>query len=97
MMIYITILKPIVWVAAFIPAYGLRAAGDVRFSMIASSITMWSARVVLCVVLIRIFHFGPIAVWIAMSVDWTIRGIIFTYRYFSGKWLGRRIVSTSAL
>ncbi|MFR3345620.1 MAG: hypothetical protein ACLTS6_17555 [Anaerobutyricum sp.] len=26
-------MKPIVWIMAFIPAYGLRAAGDVKFSM----------------------------------------------------------------
>lgn len=97
MMIYITVIKPIVWVPAFIPAYGLRAAGDVRFSMITSSITMWTARVVLCVLLIRVFHVGPIAVWIGMSVDWTIRGIIFTWRYLSGKWLSQKIVSTSVV
>ena len=30
----ITIVKPIVWIMAFIPPYGLRAAGDVKFSMI---------------------------------------------------------------
>ena len=29
MMTVITIVKPIVWVPAFIPPYGLRAAGDV--------------------------------------------------------------------
>lgn len=34
MMTVITIVKPIVWVPAFIPPYGLRAAGDVKFSMI---------------------------------------------------------------
>ena len=97
MMIFISIVKPIVWVPAFIPAYGLRAAGDVRFSMITSSITMWTARVILAVVLIRVFHVGPIAVWIGMAVDWTLRGIIFLHRYLSMKWLDRKIVSSSAI
>ena len=41
MMIWITIVKPIVWTLAFIPAYGLRAAGDVKFSMITSCLVMW--------------------------------------------------------
>ena len=36
MMGWITIVKPIVWVFSFIPAYGMRAAGDVKFSMILS-------------------------------------------------------------
>lgn len=30
MVIWITIVKPIVWTLAFVPAYGLRAAGDVK-------------------------------------------------------------------
>lgn len=93
MMIYISITKPFVWIPAFLPAYGLRAAGDVRFSMITSSVTMWVARVFLVVLMIRVFHIGPIAVWIGMSIDWTIRGIIFTIRYFSMKWLDKKIVS----
>ena len=37
MMTVITIVKPIIWVPAFIPPYGLRAAGDVKFSMILST------------------------------------------------------------
>ena len=97
MMVYISITKPIVWILAFIPAYGFRAAGDVRFSMLTSSITMWTARVFLVVVLIRVFHFGPIAVWIGMSVDWAVRSIIFTARYLSMKWLNKKIVSESAI
>lgn len=32
MVIFITITKPISWVLSFIPAYGMRAAGDVKFS-----------------------------------------------------------------
>lgn len=82
----ITIVKPLAWVLAFVPGYGLRAAGDVRFSMIVSSLTMWLCRVLLCVCLIRFFGFGPMAVWIGMFADWTLRGILFTCRFFSGKW-----------
>ena len=46
---WITVVKPIVWTLAFIPAYGMRAAGDVRFSMILSCISMWAFRVTLCI------------------------------------------------
>ncbi len=92
MMGWITLVKPIVWVMAFIPAYGLRAAGDVKFSMIVSTISMWVFRVVLCVYLCRVQGFGPIAVWIGMFVDWTVRGIIFGIRFKSRKWLRHRVV-----
>lgn len=92
MVMAITIVKPIVWVPAFIPPYGLRAAGDVKFSMIMSSLTMWLCRVILCIYLIRCQGFGPIAVWIGMFADWTLRAVIFTVRYLSGRWLRIKVI-----
>ncbi len=92
MLSWITVVKPIVWTTSFIPAYGLRAAGDVKFSMLVSTATMWLCRVALAVYLIRVAHFGPIAVWIGMFADWTIRSIIFVGRYFSGRWLNKHVI-----
>jgi len=92
MTFWITVYKPFPWTLAFIPAYGLRAAGDVKFSMTASTLTMWLCRVSICIYLIRFAGFGPIAVWIAMFVDWTLRSIIFTWRYFSGKWAEIKVI-----
>ena len=92
MVSWITIVKPLVWVMGFIPAYGLRAAGDVKFSMVTSCITMWAFRFCLCVYLIRFQGFGPMAVWIGMFTDWTIRGIIFGIRFHSRKWLNHKVV-----
>ena len=91
MMVAITIVKPLVWVGSFVIGYGLRAAGDVRFSMIVSTITMWCCRVALCIYLVKVFHFGPMAVWIGMFADWTIRGILFSGRFVSGKWLKSKV------
>ena len=92
MVTWITIIKPIVWVMAFVPAYGLRAAGDVKFSMLTSCITMWAFRFCLCVYLIRFKGFGPMAVWIGMFTDWTVRGIVFSLRFHSRKWLNHKVV-----
>lgn len=86
MMTVISILKPIVWVPAFLPGYGLRAAGDVKFSMLVSTCTMWMCRVTLATILIRLCGFGPIGVWIGQISDWAIRSIIFTLRYHGHKW-----------
>ena len=51
---------------------------------------MWFCRVVLAMVLARVFHMGPIAVWIGMFTDWTIRGIIYTIRFKNRKWLAHQ-------
>ena len=83
----ITIVKPIVWVLSFVPAYGMRAAGDVKFSMLTSIITMWGCRVALCIALVRIFRMGPMAVWYGMFADWTVRSVIFSIRFLSGRWI----------
>ena len=92
MMAWITVVKPLVWVASFIPAYGMRAAGDVRFSMITSCVSMWVFRFCLCVFLIRVMGMGPLAVWFGMFTDWTIRGIVFIWRFHSRKWLRHKVV-----
>ena len=92
MMIFITIVKPLCWVMAFVPGYGMRAAGDVKFSMITSCCTMWLCRVSLCIYLCRVWGFGPIAVWIGMAADWSLRSILFTIRFKSGKWLNHHLI-----
>lgn len=92
MMLFVTLMKPLVWVLSFIPAYGLRAAGDVKFSMLVSTVTMWTVRVLTAIVLIRVFHVGAIACWIGMAADWTVRAFIFSWRYLSMRWTKQEIV-----
>ena len=92
MVTWITIVKPVVWVMSFIPAYGFRAAGDVKFTMTVSVISMWLCRVTLTIVLARGFGMGPMAVWIGMFTDWTVRGVVYTLRFRSRKWLGHKVI-----
>ena len=87
MMVMITLVKPLLWPLSFVPDYGLQAGGDVRFSMIMSTLSMWGARVALCVFLVKTFQMGPQAVWYGMFLDWGVRSIIFTLRFLSGKWI----------
>lgn len=91
---FVSLVKPIPWVFSFSLAYGMRAAGDVKFTMLVSSITMWTCRVFIVTILCRCFGFGPIAVWIGMACDWTVRGIIFTARFLSGRWSRIKVIDT---
>lgn len=70
MILAITIVKPLLWVPSFTPPNGLRAAGDVRFSMITATLTMWLCRVALSIFLMRVVKTGPIGVWYGMFADW---------------------------
>lgn len=84
--------KMIFWTTSFLPSYGLRAAGDVKFSMITSTVSMWVCRVVVTIFLVHQFHMGPLAVWIGMGADWTVRSIIFIARFKSNKWLKNKVI-----
>ncbi len=84
---WITIVKPLLWSPSFIIAYGMRAAGDVKFSMLVATLTMWLCRVSLATYLIRVAGLGPMGVWIGMFSDWGMRGIIFSIRFLKGKWI----------
>lgn len=92
MLTCISIIKPVVWTLSFIPAYGLRASGDVKFTMFVSAASMWMCRVSLAIFLARVMGFGPIAVWIGMFADWTVRAIIFSVRFRSRKWLKHQVI-----
>lgn len=92
MILAITIVKPILWVPSFTPPNGLRAAGDVRFSMITATLTMWLCRVALSIFLMRVVKTGPIGVWYGMFADWGVRGVFFTIRFVRGKWLRFKVI-----
>jgi Na+-driven multidrug efflux pump len=64
----------------------------VKFSMTVSCISMWVNRVALCIFLVHFFHMGPMAVWIGMFTDWSVRGFVFSCRFMSRKWLQHRVV-----
>ena len=92
MILAITIVKPLLWVPSFTPPNGLRGAGDVRFSMITATLTMWLCRVALSIFLMRVVKTGPIGVWYGMFADWGVRGVIFTIRFVRGKWLRFKVI-----
>lgn len=92
MILAITIVKPLLWVPSFTPPNGLRAAGDVRFSMITATLTMWLCRVALSIFLMRVVKTGPIGVWYGMFADWGVRGVIFTIHFVRGKWLRFKVI-----
>lgn len=92
MTLTICVVKPFVWPMAFTPAYGMRGAGDVRFSMVMSAMVMWLCRVVIATVLIRGLGFGPMGVWIGMFTDWTVRAVIYLLRLRSGRWAQHEVI-----
>lgn len=65
---------------------GLRAAGDVKFTMYVSILSTIVVRFLLSYLFGIIFDMGVIGIALAMASDWSARAILFILRQKSGKW-----------
>ena len=76
-----------IWPLSFTLPNTLRAAADVKITMVLSIISMWVFRFGFSYLLTMVFHMGIFGVWVAMTIDWLVRGSFFVCRYKSGPWL----------
>lgn len=80
------------WPISFTFSNALRAAGDVRYTMIVSIGSMFILRIALGYTLGVIFDMGVIGIWVAMGFDWALRAVIYIARYKSGKWKNFKVI-----
>ena len=76
----------LLWPAAFTLPNALRAASDVKYTMVVSLASMAVFRIVFSYILGVGLGWGAIGVWVAMVIDWVCRIIFNIVRYRSGKW-----------
>lgn len=93
LMAFIAVFKVFLWPMAFTPANGLRAAGDVKYTMLVSVASMWVFRVGLGYYLCRYTGAGLYGVWIAMFADWFCRGVLFLFRLLRGAWMQNKLLT----
>lgn len=75
-----------VWPMSFALPNSFRAAGDVKYPMTISALSMVIFRIGSSYLLAFVFDLGALSVWVAMLMDWTFRCICFYFRWKSGKW-----------
>ena len=73
-------------------ANGLRAAGDVKYTMYVSLFSTIGCRVVFSVLFGICLDLGVIGVAFAMCLDWMIRAAFFWIRFRKGKWKEFRVI-----
>ena len=76
----------LLWPASFVLPNALRAANDVRYTMVVATISMLVWRMGLSWVLCVNMGMGAVGVWYAMLVDWVCRVICFVARFATGAW-----------
>lgn len=84
---YHAILSTLIWAPSFTMPNTLRAANDVEFCMCVSIVSMWIFRIGFSYILAQYADWGVFGVWVAMTVDWAVRGIFFVTRYRRNKWV----------
>lgn len=71
---------------------GLRAAGDVKFTMYVSVASTIIVRLLLSYFLGIELQMGVLGIAIAMVLDWIIRAVIFYWRQKTGKWKAFEVI-----
>jgi len=71
---------------------GLRAAGDVKYTMYISIFTTVCVRLVFSYLFAVGMNLGVMGIAWAMCADWTVRGILFYIRTKNGKWKAFSII-----
>lgn len=90
----------IFWPLSFTLPNALRAAGDAKFTMIVSNISMWLFRVLFSYIIsswiLRHFPQRPslalYGVWFGMYIDWICRASCFVIRFKNGKWMDKKVI-----
>ena len=70
----------------------LRAAGDARFTMAVSILSMWVFRVGFCYVMVLGFHGRLLSIWMGMFLDWVFRSLCFFVRFARGRWMEQSVI-----
>ncbi|MDR3208183.1 MAG: MATE family efflux transporter [Oscillospiraceae bacterium] len=76
---------PLFWAVSFVAPSGLRASGDVKFTMWVSVCSMFILRVFGSWFFGVYLGMGLEGIWLSMSVDWVGRGLFFLPRILSHK------------
>lgn len=71
---------------------GMRAAGDVRFTMVISLATTIGVRLIFSLLFAIVMDMGVIGIAWAMCLDWCSRAVIFYIRFRKGKWKQFRLI-----
>ncbi len=69
----------------------LRAAGDVRYVLIAALISVTGIRTLTTVLLVSVFHMGLAGIWLGVLSDQLSRFLIMGHRFRQGNWVNLKI------
>ena len=87
-MVWFNFVSLFFWPSSFTLPNILRAAGDARFTMAVSILSMWVFRVGFCYVMVLGFHGRLLSIWMGMFLDWVFRSL----RFARGRWMEQSVI-----
>ena len=87
-----SVFATIFWPMSFTLPNALRAAGDAKFTMAVSMLSMWICRIGMSYLLGLGMGLGLLGVWLAMFSDWIVRGAVFLVHFLRGKWKNHHVI-----
>ena len=69
----------------------LRAAGDVKYTLMAALISVTGIRTIVTILLVNVFHLGLTGVWLGILSDQASRFLLMSHRFREGKWVDMKI------
>ena len=91
-MVWFNFVSLFFWPSSFTRPNILRAAGDARFTMAVSILSMWVFRVGFCYVMVLGFHGRLLSIWMGMFLDWVFRSLCFFVRFARGRWMEQSVI-----
>ena len=82
----------LVYPTSFAVPAALRGAGDTKFVMMVSTLSMFLFRIGAAYICVYVFKAGVMSIWIAMVSDWAIRTVVFLLRLKKGKWIEHKVI-----
>lgn len=82
----------LIWPMAFTLPNCLRAAGDAKFTMVISLLSMWIFRIGCSYLLAYAFDITLMSAWLGMYLDWIVRAACFGTRFLQGHWKSIRLI-----
>ncbi len=83
---YHAVMAALIWPLAFSIPNTFRAGGDVVYTMVTAIVSMWIFRIGAAYIFSYFFHNGVMGVWVAMTVDWAFRAILYVPHYLRNRW-----------
>jgi MATE family multidrug resistance protein len=77
--------------ASMIFSGALRGAGDTRYPMVVTGLTIWLIRLPFAYLFALVFGWGLAGAWSAMACDMSVRGLLNFLRYRAGRWKTLRV------